>query len=480
MKKVFIIFLLFFLFFSGCAVGTHRIETEDTACTCAGSETGTMSWDVNGAIVRPSLVGAYYGKDTFSTWYYGEGNLNVCNDVVYTGGDRLTAIDLKTGKELWETQLKNSSPNENALTFILFPTIYKDKIVAVGARLVVEKGSDYYFERRNLLVFDRKTGKLLWKSVDIGSKNQYFDAGFPVILNNKIYVPALNGEYRAAEPGHGHMSPCKEEERGIWVWDINTGRLLDKIILKFPEGYSDPGFSSVITDGRTIYISAGVLPAVGKTLHPTYIIAYNPERNKVIWKMQIADTLITSDYDTFAVNNKVIIKFCNINPTKSHGPKDVIKAINKKTGKMLWSKEVRAVGKIALTEDRVFAQTSRGTVTCFDALTGREIWSYKYHKPSNTTFYGHPRFTPFLARNVLYLVDSHVIIALNPDSGQELWSIIPPCPKTVDKETEDFNGSWRFIPVNNGFVTLHTVFAMSGSMISPPFVRLWLDTSNKK
>ncbi len=160
-RRAFIFFLILLLLSSGCTVRVPNIETKDAVHTYAGTQAGTMSWDVEGAGVKPLPVWTYNGKDIFSGWYYRQGNCNVSGDVVYTSGDRLTALDLKTGKELWETQLKNSAPNENALTCILFPTIYKDKIVAIGARLVVEKGSDYYSERRNVLVFDRVTGNLL-------------------------------------------------------------------------------------------------------------------------------------------------------------------------------------------------------------------------------------------------------------------------------------------------------------------------------
>ncbi|NIA10310.1 MAG: PQQ-binding-like beta-propeller repeat protein, partial [Nitrospiraceae bacterium] len=244
-----------------------------------------MFWNVSGTYNKPSPLWTYHEKDTFSMWYYTIGNLNVCKDVIYAGGDRLTAINLKTGKELWETQLKNSSPRENANTFILYPTIYGDKIVAIGARLVVEKGFDYYFERRNVLVFERKTGKLLWKSTDIGAKLEYFDFGYPVILNNKIYIPALNGEYRASEYGYGSDLACKDEERGIWVWDLNTGKILRKIILPIPNGDLDIYGTSIRSYGTNIYITAGT------STGPLYLIAFDTLRNKVLWQTQVTDEM---------------------------------------------------------------------------------------------------------------------------------------------------------------------------------------------
>ena len=488
MRRVFIFFLILLLLSSGCTMRVPNIETKDVVRTYAGTQAGTMSWDVEGAVAKPSPVWTYYGKDVFSQWYYRIGNLNVSGDVVYTGGDRLTAIDLKTGKELWETQLKNSSPKENAVTYILYPTICEDKIVAVGARLVVEKDSDYYFERRNVLVFDRVTGELLWKSTDIGSKNQYFTIGFPIILDDKIYVPALNGEYRASEYGYGSKLACKEEERGIWEWELNTGKLLDKIFFSFPEGELSPTFTKFITDGKNLYVIADVVPSVEKTnrdLCPAYLIAFDPLHRKVLWQNQITDSMgVNMEFNSSGVNNKVIIVYRNVDPTNTHGPDSWIRAFDKKTGRLLWSKDKEAsLGiNIALTEDRLFVPVADNSLSCFDPLTGKEIWTYKcsHKSPSANFFTIGPIFTPFLPSNVLYLQSFDMIIALNPDSGQELWSIIPPFPKMID-EKEDSNGYWMLIPVDNGFVTLYADFAMSGdAMLSPSVVQLWSIANNKK
>jgi len=481
-RRAFIFFLILLLLSSGC---TTRVP-DYASHPYAGTQAGTMSWEVDGAVVKPLPIWTYNGKDVFSEWYYRQGNCNVSEDVVYISGDGLTALDLNTGHELWETQLKNSAPNENALTYILFPTIYKDKIVAIGARLVVEKGSDYYWERRNVLVFNRGTGKLLWKSTDIGSKQEYFHQGYPVILNNKIYVPALNGEYRA-EFGFQNIAR-KEEERGIWVWDINTGKLLDKIFFSFPEGDLSPSFTNIIADGENLYVIAGVthsLEKTNRTLAPQYLIAFNPRDRKILWQTQITDSGSSRvGLNPSGVNSKVIVVCCDIYPTKLHGPDTCIKAFDKNTGRLLWSKEAFAFPDldISLTENKLFASLRENSLTCLDPLTGKEIWTYKCsHKPPSAEFFtGETVFCPFLTRNVLYItsIDRDMLIALDPDTGQELWSMVPPFSKIIDDESM---GNWMLTPVDNGFVTLYTDFGIdSGEMLSPPVVQLWSATNSKK
>jgi len=489
MKRAFIFFLILLLLFSGCTVRTPDVETENAACTYTGTQAGTMSWDVEGAVVKPSPVWTYNWKDVFSGWYYWQGNCNVCGDVVYISGDRLTALDLKTGKELWETQLKNSAPNENALSYILFPTIYKDKIVAIGARLVVEKGLEYYMERRNVLVFDRGTGKLLWKSVDIGSKLDYFEQGYPVILNDKIYVPALNGKYRASEYGYGNNLACKKEERGIWVWDLNTGKLLDKIFFSFLEGELDPTSTKVISDGKNLYVMAGVRPSLEKadrTLGPQYLIAFNPRSRKVLWQIRLLDDMGgNTNFNPIGVNSKVIVVSRSVAPTAAHGPEEWIRAFDKKTGRLLWSKEQFSSMDISITENKLFVSLKEDSLSCLDPMTGKEIWTYKCsHKPPSAKFCTDAPggFSPFLTRNVLYLQSCYgdMLIALDPDTGKELWSIIPPFNKALKLEEDNF-GSWMMVPVNNGFITLYTGFGEdSGKMLFPPIVQLWSATNNKK
>ncbi len=308
-----------------------------------------------------------------------------------------------------------------------------------------------------------------------------------MILNNKIYVLALNGEHRA-EFGFQNIAR-KEEERGIWVWDLNTGKLLDKIFFSFPEGELCLSIINIISDGENLYVMAGVTPSVKKTnrtLAPQYLIAFNPRDRKVLWQIQALDNMSGSaGLNSSGMNSRVIVVSRSVAPTATHGSDSWIRAYDKKTGKILWSKPIKVwVGAvdISLTEDRLFAQVTDNSLSCFDPLTGKEIWTYRcsHKSPSAEFFTVGPMFCPFLTRNVLYLRSIDMIIALDPNTGQELWSIVPPFSKIINDE-ENSMGNWMLIPVDNGFVTLCADFGMdSGEMLSPPIVQLWSVTNNKK
>lgn len=474
LRRVFIFFLLLILLSSGCSV---KVSKTESVYTYTGNQAGSMSWDVQGAADRPSPVWTYHGKDIFSELYWGD--FVTAGDVVYIGGDRLTAVDLKTGKELWETQLKNSAPNEGEICYVLHPIVYNDRIVAIGARLVMEKGLEYNEERRNVIAFDRVTGKLLWK-IDIGCKLDYFFMGSPVILGNKIYVPALNTEYHASIPGYGSSVTYKEEERGIWVLDINTGRVLKKIFFSLQRGDLDLNSTSIRAYGTDIFVSAGVKASAEKPDRKSgacYLVAFDTLHGKVLWQTEVTDEMSSAVgmYNTLGVNSKVVAVFQGTAPTELHGCEHKLKVFDKNTGKLLWSKEIYSFD-FSITEDKLFVQISKNTFACLDPLTGKEIWTYKFNKSIKPELYDLP-FTPFLTKDILYIVNNDVIIALNPANGNEIWNLIPYPEMFGDGTTI---GSWRFIPVNNGFVTSYVDFFGDGPMISPPIAQLWSTQNNKK
>lgn len=464
MKKVIVFFLTLFLFFSSCAPSVHY----EITCCRTGSQAGSRFWDVKGATTKPSPLWTYSEKNIFSTWYLEPYDFVTCGDILYIGGDRLTALDIKTGKELWETQLKNSLPNENEVTFILHPIVYGDKIVAIGARLVVEKGSDYYFERRNIISFDRETGKLLWKSVDIGSKTNYFEGGSPVVLNDKIYVPALNGEYRASKPGYGGNEYDPKEERGIWVFDVNTGKVLRKTLLHFDNEGIDPELTSIRSYETNIYLETGDTSGL-------YLVAFDTLHNKLLWQTKVTDCIggSTGTGNSFAVNSKVIVLFVSTCPTGSHGAEQAIEVFDRLTGKLLWKKPTtHECDELALTEDKLIAQIEDHILACLNPLTGKEIWTYKLPKPTEFGEPDAPNYVSFLTNDVLYIANYRVIRACSLKDGKEIWKIVPHYDKF---NKDDWVNIQSFIPVDKGFVLMYANFGNeSDNIIVPPVIQLWM------
>ena len=481
MKKILIAILLLSLLFTACTP-KNSIGDKTDCCTFTGTSKGSMLWNVNGADTIPSPVWTYHEKKIFDIFYCGPDTLVSCKGVVYVGGDRLTAIDLKSGKKLWETQVKNAQPDEGENTFITHLTVYGNKVVAVGARLVEEKGlNDWNFERCNLLVFDKSTGKILWKSTDIGSKNEEFNfGGYPVVINNKIYAPALNGEYRASRPGFGSSVKANEkEERGVWVWDLNTGKLLKKIFFPFNGGIFSPSFTRIRSYGNNLYIALGLTDEEGKPQYNAgslYLIAFDTTHNKILWQTQVTDEMgMEGMINSFGVNNKVVAIFQPAAPTKNHGATNDLKVFDRTTGKLLWRKEVTSGAEdFSLTENGLFIQLTNDDFTCLDPVSGKELWVYKCGNIKG--MFEHPVFLPYTTQNILYIENSLFIIALDPDTGKEIWRFKPYL--RMQNGYISFPG-YYLAPVNNGFVTLFVHFYDDDAVTSPPMVQLWLSPEKK-
>ena len=466
------------LLFTACTL-RKAIDNKIISCTSTGTSMGSMLWNVNGADTKPSSVWTYNEKSVFDEYYYGPQDLVTCGDVVYVGGDRLTAIDIKTGKSLWETQIKNLQPDEDEITSVINPVVYGDKIVAIGVRKVVEKGFDVYFERCNICVFDKLTGKLLWKSVDIGSKNDLFIWGYPVVLNNKIYVPALNGEYRASRPVSRYRVEANEkEERGIWVWDLNTGKLLKKIFFSFKGGFLSPSATQIRSYGTNLYITVGLTDGEGKSGEggSLYLIAYDTIRSRILWQTLVTDRMaMAGGINSFGVNSKVVAVFQPTVPTNNHGSSNDVKVFDRETGKLLWSKDITSAAQdFSLTEDKLFVQLTSNDFVCINPVTGKEIWTYKCDKIERLIDV--PIFVPYATKNVLYIKNGLFIVALDLENGKEIWHF-KPFANLFKGRTY---GDWYMMPVDKGFVTLVAYSWIDGPMVSPPIVQFWSSSNEKK
>ncbi len=95
--------------------------------------------------------------------------------------------------------------------------------------------------------------------------------------------------------------------------------------------------------------------------------------------------------------------------------------------KILWQKKVGpAYSGVVVAKGRVYTMGTAGhkdTVYCFDAKTGKKIWTYSYPAKTTRTFSG-PRSTPTVGEKAVYTVGRYgQVHAIGLARGKKIWSV---------------------------------------------------------
>ncbi len=376
------------------------------------------------------------------------------NRAYLASGSVITVVDFETGKEIWEKDYHSKpsprgEPPDYESDFNSFfynsPVIYEDKIVILGG----------YSAREFLLVIDKKTGEPIWKSEVIGGDSTGLSSQHPLIINGCIYLAATNVE--------GYKKNG-EAEAGIWVWDVNTGKVLNKIFLepiaepivgKYRSMYTS--YASLAADGPNIY---GATRFTHDSTDRTYIFCYDTSRKKFTWFAPIeeGDVDYPGQIIRIAVNEN-FVAICMVgNQWMGKEPQFFIKVFDKTSHKPLWqnvSKTVKklnavlSIGMFAIHDDKLYAMLFDKRFVCFDMKTGNEVWSFKdedWQSEWWNKWNGYEdcfnEHDVVATKDIVYFNASNAIYAFDPDSGKLLWR------KIVEKGNLFIN----IMPIDNGLI----------------------------
>lgn len=168
------------------------------------------------------------------------------NDGTFQKSTRLFALDILSGKTLWESdKLKGA-------TVEIYP-VYEKEIVVI---FTVQNNSANR-DKPDLVAFEMSQGKLLWESE----------------VPDKVDLHGIErgGKFFPRFDLSGHQPPIHDADSlyvtysGLHRFDLNTGKLVWKTAYDVTEGNIKRGNAQAIIDGDTIYTSAkGQLRAIDK------------------------------------------------------------------------------------------------------------------------------------------------------------------------------------------------------------------------
>ncbi|MCR9118221.1 MAG: PQQ-binding-like beta-propeller repeat protein [bacterium] len=362
---------------------------------------------------------------------YGQSSPVIWKDAVYltfcAGENKETyftrAMNLKTGKTIWEHKLANSTPQE--------ATNYVSK--AAPTPVVDESGVVAFFEGGNLIAFDH-AGEVRWQR-------------------------DLVKEYGKIESRHGLASSLEQNDKHVFVW---VERSEDPYVLAIEKATGKNAWKSAGV-GKTSWSSPRLVP-VENTQHLVLsasggIIGLDPESGKQLWSFDdIANnstpTPIPLGEGRFLIGASEGRGSQTVSPAKSNGVIQISK--NDKgefQAEFVWTanKATTSFGSPIVAGDNAYFVNRAGVLYCLDKTTGKQkyaqrtpgsIWATPLQTPQGLYLFGKNGITTVVA-----LGDEFDIIAENP-----LWSEEP-----ADAEKEE--------PGNFGGRVLYAASSVGGRLV---------------
>jgi outer membrane protein assembly factor BamB len=282
-----------------------------------------------------------------------------------------------------------------ALVFSL--VLFADMIIAQEASQWRGKDRDGIYDEKGLLTSWPAEGpKLLWHYDNIGDGH----ASASVVAHDRIFTAG-------AVQSKGFIYAFSLD--GKLLWSTPYG---DEWTESFPGSRSTP----LINEGKVYFMSA-----FGK------IICLSADQGKQLWTVDVM-----KDYDgvniTWGVTENLLIDgdklFCTVG-----GIKNNVIALNKNTGKLIWSSigngEKSAYGSpllITLPTRKIMVTSTEKSILGLDAETGKMLWSH-----SQVNQWAVHANTPIFDKGYLYCVSGYgcggVMLKLSTDGTKidEVW-----------------------------------------------------------
>ncbi len=450
----FLLVVVLVVFTSSCSDTGNERNIIDHAhlCSVSGDESGSGYYCVRGTGHVPVPAWTCCDADQSLALFYMNHVPCTSDGVVYiTKESALSAIDIRAGKKEWTRALPDFAPQ--------YLTVCDSKIIAIGLCSVPDSRNPAYDRYASkFIVVDSATGKIDWSTKLIGSMGTTC-GNEPVVISNKVYLPAMDGSERLANCTSDGELPARRENRGIHIWDMNTGKHLGVIRFSFLEGEMDPGLTKIVSDGKLLFIFANVVPSIERnssTLPGTlgcgarYLLCYDPLIGKTLWKRKVssvssfgqgANSLAIDDGLVAIAGTQIIADAGKYTAS----PSLCIHVFSKCDGKLLWSKSIHSIPietNMALAKGTLLISDYNSGATCFSAVDGREQWhsAYSSNNLSMTQICPVSNLVYVYTRHGYFDTDDTENIRAISYGGRELWTLEIP------------HGMSAITPVNDGFL----------------------------
>jgi outer membrane protein assembly factor BamB len=222
---------------------------------------------------------------------------------------------------------------------------------------VIEAGRVYItFGTYGTACLDTKTGKTIWSRRDINCDHDMGPGVSPIAYGSLLIMPmdGCDVQYIIA----------LDRKTGKTVWKTNRGIDYSKVQYDTRKAFCTPIVIEV----------AGQKQLIAPCAHA--IIAYNGDTGKELWKVSIAPGFSLIPRPVFAHGLLFVVTDCSrpqlwaVKPTVKGG---------RPTATIAWKVKKNAPQRssLMLVDDLVYGMTHRGSIVCFEAKTGKTVWTQR-------------------------------------------------------------------------------------------------------
>lgn len=283
------------------------------------------------------------------------GAVIIDQDKVFFTGRRIFAVDLHSGKFIWNYQ-------DEGVDF------YPSALAAGENKIFITvNGSGQLSELRNsgvtgvIYAVDEKDGKFLWQ---YPTKRSITNSN-PVVVDGKVFVGDDSGI--------------------VYALDASTGKLIWQKQLEAYQIHSSPAY-----DNGVIYVGTETEDVGGgRTDRGSYMYALDAQDGKVLWQFE-------SDWRSSEMPNLLHAAPAVLDGVVYFGSENGwFYALNKDSGQVIWKKiitkgvktsarQARSTGLVgisaapALGYGKIFVGTWEGNFLALDQKDGNTLWEYAY------------------------------------------------------------------------------------------------------
>jgi outer membrane protein assembly factor BamB len=330
----------------------HRVDDREVV-ECFDALTGASKW-------RYAYPTTY--RDDFG---FDEGPRAVpvvAGGIVYTYGaeGKLSAIDLQTGKLLWNVDaMREFEVDKGFFGAAGSPLVEDGKVIAnVGGR------------KAGIVAFDAKTGKVIWTATTDAAS---YSSGIAATMLGRRYAVFLT---RAGLVG---LDPANGQVRFQRPWRARQAASVNA--------------ATPIIVGNTIFVSAEYGPGAGA-------LQFDGTKLVDLWA---SDDVLSNHYATSVFHEGTLYGF--------HGRQEfgqIFRAVDLQSGKVLWSTPRFGAGSVTLAGDRLVIVRESGEllIAAASPKSFQQVASAQV-LPATVRAY------PALSDGILYLRNDNTLIAVD-------------------------------------------------------------------
>jgi len=299
-----------------------------TGCSIFGGEKDTIEISPSPVTQSPFPLSQLWSNSlSGNTKIYSQLSPAINNNIVYAAGrsGQVKAIDLSTGKTLWNIDVSNSSFFRSQSALLSGGVSADDKYVYLGS------------ERAVVYVLDKNNGTVVWQK---DAKGEILAK--PVVSENKVIIRTTNGYLQAFEQDTGNL-----------VWEIQMD---DEPILSL-RGQSTPttAYGAIVLGDDSGHVNA-----------------YFAQNGQLIWQQRISqpsgstEIAKLNDVDTTPIIEQGLVYAIGYNGN--------IAALDLSNGQIIWKKVFSSTHGFVINKNRIFVVDQDDNLYALSKNGGSIIW----------------------------------------------------------------------------------------------------------